>query len=149
MDGHNSGPLDCERALLAPNPSVEVELDADLPSELLVAGQGLRLSAEKARFGASATLLVRPKLGEGCRIGASDFAALLELEMLLRFRTGEACREDEGEGCLSGDGFRRPPAAAAAAAGAGLATLYLEVISLFRIFRTAAALAFSAGGRPP
>lgn len=147
MDGHNSGPLDCVRALLAPNPSVEADVDADLPSELLVAGQGLRLSAEKARFGASATLLVRPKLGEGCRIGASDFAALLVLEMLLRFLTGEACREDEGEGCLSGDGFRRPPAAAAA--GAGLATLYLEVISLFRIFRAAAALAFSAGGRPP
>ena len=147
MDGHNSGPLDCERALLAPNPSVETEVDADLLSELFAAGHGLRLSAEYARFGTSGKLLVRTKLGEGCRLWASGVAAETGLELLLRFLTGEACREDEGEGCLSGEGFRRPPAAADG--GAGLATLYLEVISLFRVFRTAAALAFSAGGRPP
>lgn len=87
---------------------------------------------------------------------------MLELELVLRFLTGEGWREeDAGDGCLAGEGLRlrgdglrlrgeglrRLPAGATGGEGAVMALLYLDVISIVRVLRTT--LTFSAGGRPP
>lgn len=69
----------------------------------------------------------------------------LELELVLRFLPGDACRD--GDGCLIGDGLRRLAAGVTGGEGAVVALLYLDVISMVRAFRTT--LTFSAGGSPP
>jgi hypothetical protein len=125
-------------------------VDGSFPSEV-TAGHGRRLSAEKARFGTSGAFALRPKFGDGWRTGTTSvvvFITVFELE--LRFLTGDDCRDGE-EGCLRGEGFRRPAATIGATGGVGatVAALYLEVISLFRSFRTAVVLVFSAAGNPP
>ncbi len=84
-------------------------------------------------------------MGDGWRRSASEVVTVPEIE--LRFLTGDGCWD--GEGCLIGEGFLRPNAGSTTGgAGTTVAALYLEVISLFRSFRTAV-LHFSVDGRAP
>lgn len=146
IEGHNSGPRDCARPFaLGPNPSAAELAGLDFPSAGLAPGHGRLLSAEYARFATSGVLLLRPRFGDACRTCPSDAPAPTEPELLLRFLTGDACRD--GDDCLIGDALRRLPAAAAVGDGAVPALLYLDVISMVRAFRTT--LTFSAGGSPP
>lgn len=76
--------------MLEANPTAVELIEVDLLSDEIAAGHGrLVLSAERARLVTSGTLLLRPKLGDGCRRRHSEAPTMLELELQLLFRTGD------------------------------------------------------------